>query len=1149
MRSYSGMRVRFLLGPAGSGKTFRCLGEIRAALRRNPSGPPLVFLAPKQATYQLERQLLADDTLAGYSRLRILSFERLAAFIFEQARQPLPDLLDEEGRVMVLRALLTSRQSDLKAFRSSARWPGFARQLSGLLREMQQHHVTPSKLAKLTGRVGSLNRLDHKLHDLGLLLQAYLDWLDAHRLQDGDRWLDLAADALRGRNGPFQTNWIEGLWLDGFAQMTPQERSLLAALVGHCDRATLAFCLEHEPPPDIAWYSQWALLARTYHQCRCDLAALPDCEMDIETLPRNPVRHRFQGSPLLQHLERHWANPAPFPHAADVAEPGPDASIGRCLRIVQCPEPETEAIAAAREILAHVRAGGRFRETAIHVRSLEPYHAVIRRVFARYEIPFFIDRRESVSHHPMVELTRNALRTVTFGWKHDDWFGALKSGLVSRDDGDIDWLENEALAHGWEGRVWPTGFGADETSHAGQVAERLRATLTRPFLKLAQDLGSTPTGRELTNALQTFWKTWRIRDTLQSWSRGAAADHAAPPRDSHPHAETGSIQPLHETVWEQMQLWADNVARAFPSEALSLPEWLPILEAGLSGLTVGVVPPVLDQVLVGAIDRSRNPDLKLAIALGWNETIFPAPPPAPLLLTESDRQRLEDAGHALGSGSKIHLGHERFYGYIACTRARERLVLTYAQRDAAGAVLNPSPFLRHIQQLVPGFPEEAFSGTIDWSSAIHASELIAPILQSRAGNGSSAKSLAARLETHPALAPVLGRWRHWQTPAGPEALSPSLADRLYGRRFVTSVSRIEDFAACPFRFFVRSGLQVEERARFELDIRQQGSFQHDVLAEFHRRLAEAKKPWRQLTPEEARTLIGQIADDLTPHFQNGMLLATGRNRFLARSYKSSLQQFIAVILGWMNQYQFDPDAVEIGFGMDNDDGTPGWPAWELPLDDDRKLAFIGRIDRVDLYRDPEQSRTFCVVIDYKSGQRKVDRVLMEHGIQQQLPAYLNVLRHLRQPGVPFGDSPLVPSGVFYVPLRGRFEGGSNRRDVLQDLDQAQRFAYTHQGFADLNVRRWLDNRPGANQGDQFPYKLTKDNLPYKGNPTLLPTEEFIALLDRQRQWLIEAGRRIFAGDVAIDPWKRGVETACGRCEFRSVCRIDPWTHAYRSLSS
>ena len=78
------MRVHFLLGPAGSGKTWRCLEEIRAELKRAPDGPPLLLLAPKQATFQLERQLLESPGLAGYTRLQIVSFDRLARWLLEQ---------------------------------------------------------------------------------------------------------------------------------------------------------------------------------------------------------------------------------------------------------------------------------------------------------------------------------------------------------------------------------------------------------------------------------------------------------------------------------------------------------------------------------------------------------------------------------------------------------------------------------------------------------------------------------------------------------------------------------------------------------------------------------------------------------------------------------------------------------------------------------------------------------------------------------------------------------------------------------------------------------------------------------------------------------------------------------------------------------
>ena len=91
--------------------------------------------------------------------------------------------------------------------------------------------------------------------------------------------------------------------------------------------------------------------------------------------------------------------------------------------MAQCASVNAEAVFAAREICRFVRDGGRYRECAVLMRTLDGYHDVVRRVFTRYGIPMFIDRRETVTHHPMAELTRFALRVAAYGWQHDDWFG------------------------------------------------------------------------------------------------------------------------------------------------------------------------------------------------------------------------------------------------------------------------------------------------------------------------------------------------------------------------------------------------------------------------------------------------------------------------------------------------------------------------------------------------------------------------------------------------------------------------------------------------------------------------------------------------------------------------------------------------------
>jgi ATP-dependent helicase/nuclease subunit B len=1134
------MRATFLLGPAGSGKTFRCLAEIRAELLRSPEGPPLLLLAPRQSTFQLERQLLEDSSLAGYSRLLIFSFDRLARFVLESVHEAPVRLLSEEGRLMLLRALLASKQADLKLFHATARLPGFARQLSAVLREMQQAGVSPGRLDSI-GHAGGLNReLADKVADLALLHRGYLERLEVHHLHDADCLIDMAVVALRSalpHSGIGSTQGdsaaaslrLSGLWLDGFAEVTPQELDLLTALLPCCDRATLAFCLDPSAKHADAPVSPWRVVRQTVQRCHDRISALPGFETEEVRLGGESAPGRFAENPVLAHLERHWANPIPFRSDVTLGEP-----VSQTIQVVECSDPEAEAVHAAREILRFVRdKGARFRDAAVLVRDLEVYHGALRRAFLRYEIPFFMDRRESVAHHPMVELTRTALRVAAFGWEHVDFFGALKTGLVHHDPNRIDELENEALARGWRGQMWEQPLpDAGIPGGPSLQLEALRKQLVQGFSDLAGGLVGqgtcdvpVPSGSQIRIALSRAWESWGVEDKLNDWGREVLGD----------------VNPaIHDSVWDQMNDWVENLERAFGDDSMPLRAWMPILEAGLGNLTVGVIPPALDQVVIGSIDRSRNSGLRLALILGMNESVFPAPPPLESLINESERRDLEACGAALGPDSRTWLNRERYFGYIACTRSREKLVFTYSTRALDGGVLNPSQLLEPFSRLFPSLEHLQVSDSPPWTGAEHVSDLVIPLLRQRDSGPvvpgwdtiAESSALARLRETLPPL-----------TVAGEdEGLSPAVAGSLYGTALRTSVSGLERFAECPFKFFVHSGLRAMERQRFDLDRRELGSFQHEVLRQFHEDLKAAGLRWHGLDTDEGRRRIEDAAGKVAPTFQSGLLLATEANRFLYRHHVATLQEFISVLLRWMSQYDFEPEAVELGFGRS--DG--GLPAWKVDLGGGRAVAFNGKIDRVDLCRDPATGQALCVVVDYKSGNRKLDDALMANGVQIQLPAYLNVLRRLPEAAALFQVSSIVPAGVFFVRLGGQFKSGSTRSEVLAAPGEDLRAAFQHLGRFDQSVRPRLDNR-NVSRGDQFNYEIKKDGTFSKKRKDPLPREEFVSVLDRIEELLIQAGRRIFAGDAGVDPYRHKNKVPCSNCDYRAICRIDPWTHPYRAL--
>jgi len=335
-------------------------------------------------------------------------------------------------------------------------------------------------------------------------------------------------------------------------------------------------------------------------------------------------------------------------------------------------------------------------------------------------------------------------------------------------------------------------------------------------------------------------------------------------------------------------------------------------------------------------------------------------------------------------------------------------------------------------------------------------------------------------------------------------------------------------------------LRAEERKIFELDARERGSFQHDVLKRFHEQIIAEGKRWRDLTSEDARERIAKIVNELAQNYRGGLLSETAQSRFAARAMKESLQTFVEVTVDWLReQNKFDPVAAELDFGLKESLET----AWKIDLRNSRTLALGGRIDRVDLCRD-ESGGAAALVIDYKSSRKKLDAIFVAHGVQLQLLAYLNVLRHWKNPREIFGAGKLNPAGAFYVNLRGEYKGGGTRAEILAEADNSRRAAYRHSGRFDAGVLPELDS---AQKQDQFNYRLTDAGKLYANSTEAMPCAEFEQLLDGVETQLRVMGEKIFSGEAEVDPYRKGNETPCERCDYQAVCRIDKWTHHYRAL--
>ena len=145
---------------------------------------------------------------------------------------------------------------------------------------------------------------------------------------------------------------------------------------------------------------------------------------------------------------------------------------------------------------------------------------------------------------------------------------------------------------------------------------------------------------------------------------------------------------------------------------------------------------------------------------------------------------------------------------------------------------------------------------------------------------------------------------------------------------------------------------------------------------------------------------------------------------------------------------------------------------------------------------------------------------------------------------------LVPAGVFYVNLHGASGSGGTRAEILAENDADRRAAYQHAGRFDFAQLKHFDRDAVGGPGSQFRFKVNKDGQPAKRGNDALPTAEFTALLQQVEANLRRLGTDIFSGDIRVAPVRVSAsESACDRCDYRAICRFDPWTEPYRSLAS
>lgn len=1100
------MSLQFILGPSGSGKTEYSYGRIVKEAGLHPDKNYLVIV-PEQFTLQTQQKLVDLSPNHAIMNIDVLSFKRLAYRVFDELGKTDLKVLDETGKNLVLRRLAQKEEENLTVLRPNMSRMGYIGEVKSLISELVQYNISPEELKELAEDATLPQVLRAKLGDVCAMYRAFEDFL-ADTCMTAEEILHVLRDVAD------QSALLKGsvILLDEFTGFTPIQNDLLRELLSVSEKICVTLTIDDQ---EDFYHSRGS--EELFDLSKRTIASLMKMAQKLQVEVEEPVvltdsgGKRFVQAPALAFLEQNLFRPK-----AGKMEQKPEE-----IHLSVTTSPREELVLIARKINELVRKGYRYREIAVVTGSVETYKSYVEPVFTTYEIPYFLDTTQEVLFHPFIEMIRAALEIVENNYSYEAVIHFLRCGFCGFTDEDIDRLDNYLLATGIRGhKAWSKRFVHMPKQKSIYDLEHLEELRVK-FFDLLEPLWQVFQRKDarVRDGIQALYGLIYAMDCEQQlWEREQSLLEKGEQVKSREYGQ------IYKIIIELLEKYYDFLG----DEQLEIEEFAEILDAGLSAAAVASIPPGYDCVTIGDIERTRLNHIKILFFAGVNDGIIPKEAKAGGIISEYERELLLSRDVELAPGAREQAFVQRFYLYRNLTKPSEQLFVSYAKADREGHALRPSYLIGVLMKLFPAMEREEYEEVEAQPDFYTKAAAFSYLIHGK--KNEDWYGLAHRLLQEEGTAGEMTQ-QILEAPYAcyeEEPISRAVALALYGRKPAESITRLERFASCAYSHFLAYGLQLREREQSSFEGVDMGNIYHDALERYSRKLEQSEYDWFVIPDEERKTMAEDAIGEALEACPNMSLYATAENSHQAQRMREIFQQTVWALTKQVRAGKFVPDKFEISFSELEDVG-----ALSYTLPSDVKMHLVGRIDRIDTFKDNNQIS--IKIIDYKSGNAAFDMVKLYRGLSLQLVVYLDAATELMAKKFP--DREIQPGGILYYHIDDPVltdEGDLSESEAEEELLKALR----PDGMVneDEHIYRAMDEDLEG-RSKVIPVELKKSGELSTAHSHVASTEDFHVMERYSRGKIAEIGRDIYEGKVGVNPYRYRTECSCTYCPYGAVCGV------------
>lgn len=1121
------MSLQLVLGGSGCGKTYYLQELItkEAALFPNRQ---YIFLVPEQFTMQTQKELIQRSDRQGIMNIDVQSFLRLAFRVFEETGSANMPVLDDMGKTMILKKVLGNMEEQLAYFGKNVHKKGYVQEIKSFLSELYQYGVDEEELDEMIASAGKHKVLARKLTDMKCIYKSFHDYLQEHYITSEEILTVLSNVA---EESEILRDSV--VCLDGFTGFTPTQYQFIEKLLRTARKVYVSVTMDAREST-VKLGAKHGLFYMS-QQTICKLRKLAqnnhvEMSQDIWTDTATGERPKKQSDRLLSHTR--------FPQAPGIAklekslfryplqsfpEPAEDISI----HLLGQPEKEIRFVAQEiRHLLLDKKC--RYRDIAVVAGDLEVYGTLARDVFSSCDIPCFIDQKKSVLEHPFIELLRTACDIFLTNFKAEKVMVFTKNPFSQATEEQANLLDNFLRATGIHGykrwcEVWQVdrvfyGVEKEKLAELRMTIDTVRQETCDQLGELYEQIGrKRHTVREYAQALCNWMEEQQYYYKL--------LDLAGHFRENNELSLAREYEQIYDIVLSVM----DRLVELLGNETMPLKEFKELLDTGFDEARIGLIPPGVDQVVVGDLNRSRLAHIKYLFFVGMNDCNLPKAGCRGGVISDSERLFLSEQEFELAPTVRDMVYTEQFYLYLNLTKPSGHLYLTYCETGNDGKAQSPAYIIDKLQKIFPQLTiqiEEARQDTLKLLGIDLGIDYLIKGLRNQNYSETCWEEIFSfhlRNEDKREFVEDLidaAFYREEQT-----ELSRQAVRGLYREILTGSTSQFERYAACAFSYYLQYGLHLQERPEHQVQYFDIGNIVHQALERYTRKLIEEGKSWEDIEEEEQHKRADECIEETAAQYKNGLLYDSERDSRLLFRLRRILNRTIWAITKQMKLGKFRTVDSEFTFEMKE----------EL-------LRLIGRIDRVDSLE--EKDTSYVKVIDYKTGKKNISLSDLYYGLQMQLMVYLKAC--VEDCAGNTGKN-VVPAGVLYYHIDDPMLEG---KDTKNNLEQKLLSSLKMDGLVneDDPVLPALDNsfqtKGDGLAADTASYIIpaaTDKNGQLKKTSKTVTTGDFEKLMSFTEEKLGKLRGEIMGGNISVNPYIKNDasgESACQYCPYHSICRFD-----------